>query len=288
MQQRHKHLVQGHAEHRRLIRGLAGVGALVDRILAHRNALNRKNRKLRLLVVVPGVVTVRTFQRRLRRINKTLENNLGRRRYLQIGAQALHQLGFSPAQKAGKLIFRDIVGHRRYRGENGRRIATDHRRNLKRLTGIGQAMIAKIERTTAMGQPAHDHLVAPDNLLTIDTEILPRLVGPTRHRQAPRNQWRHVARPAVLDRQTGKIDILTFPDDLLARRRGDDFRRHIEHLFENRQLIPGVLHALRWLRLFKIGKQFAHLAQGLDRFLPHTQSHAAWRSEQIGQDRHGS
>jgi hypothetical protein len=48
----------------------------------------------------------------------------------------------------------------------------------KRLPGIGQLVLAKIQRAAAMRQPAHDHLVRPDHLLAVDAEVLPFLCGP--------------------------------------------------------------------------------------------------------------
>jgi hypothetical protein len=77
-----------------------------------------------------------------------------------------------------------------------------------------------------------------------------------------------------------------FPDDVLARRRRYDFRRHVQHLFKDRELLPRILQPLGRLRFFKEGQQLADLAQRIDRFLPHTQGHTARRSEEIAKHRH--
>ena len=61
MQERHEHLVQRDAEHRRLVGRLAGVGGVVDRVAPHRDALDREHRKALDLVVVAGVIAERTL-----------------------------------------------------------------------------------------------------------------------------------------------------------------------------------------------------------------------------------
>ena len=136
-----------------------------------------------------------------------------------------------------------------------------------------------------MRQPAHDDLVRPQHLLPVDAEILAVLVRPARHHQPPGDQRRDVARPAVLDRQFGEIDILAFPDDLLTRCRRHLFRRHVEHLLQHRQLFPGILQPLGRLGFFKEGEQLAHFAQRLHRFLAHAQRHALRRAKQVGEHR---
>ncbi len=63
LQDRHEHLVQRHAEHRRLVGRLAGVGGVVDRVAAVRQALDLEHREPVLLVVIAGVVAERAFER---------------------------------------------------------------------------------------------------------------------------------------------------------------------------------------------------------------------------------
>ena len=61
LQQRHEHFVQGHAQYRRLVYRLACVSAVVNRVLAHGDALYREHREVVLLVVITGVVAIRAF-----------------------------------------------------------------------------------------------------------------------------------------------------------------------------------------------------------------------------------
>lgn len=56
------------------------------------------------------MVSIRTFESRLRRIDETFQHNFGRRRNLQIRAQAFHQFGLGAAEQAGELVFRDMSG----------------------------------------------------------------------------------------------------------------------------------------------------------------------------------
>jgi hypothetical protein len=110
-------------------------------------------------------------------MDHAFQHDLGRGRHLQRRAQALRQLGLAAAQQAGKLVFGQRIGHRRHGAEDGRRIAAEHHRHRERLAGVGQLVLAKIQRPAAMGQPAHDHLVRPEHLLAVDAEVLPVLVG---------------------------------------------------------------------------------------------------------------
>ncbi|KFB74583.1 MAG: hypothetical protein AW09_000096 [Candidatus Accumulibacter phosphatis] len=232
------------------------------------------------------MVAIRPFERAFGRIDESFENDLGCCRYLQIGAQALHHFGLGPAQQTGKLVFGETVRNRRHCRENRRRIGAQCHRHRERLTRMLQAVLAKIERAAAVRQPAHDHPVAPDHLLAIDAQVLAALVRPARHRQSPGDQWRCVARPAELDRQTRQVDVFAFPDEILARRRRTHTRRHVEHLPEYRQLVPGILESLRRFRLLEVGEQLADLAQGQQRVLPHAQRHPPRRAKEIGQHRH--
>jgi hypothetical protein len=104
-------------------------------------------------------------------------------------------------------------------------------------------------------------LFGPSSCLPIDAEVLPRLVRPARDHQAPGDQRRGVARPAGLDRQAAQIDVFALPHDLLAGCRGHDLGRHVEHLLEHRQLVPGVPQALGRLGFLEVGQQFADGAQ---------------------------
>ena len=187
-------------------------------IVKHREALD--------LVVVAGVVAERALGRglvagRIARVgpDEAFEHDLGGRRHLQVVRQALDDLGARAAQQPGELVFGQRVGHRRHRAEDRRRIGAQRDRDRKRRARDAQRVVAEVERAAAMGEPAHDHLVARDHLLPVDAEVLPRLVRAARDGEAPGDQRTGVARPAGLHRQPREIDVGALPHDLLARRR---------------------------------------------------------------------
>jgi hypothetical protein len=87
------------------------------------------------------------------------QHDLGGGRHLQIAAEALHDFGLRAAQQAGELVFGQRIRHRRHRAEDGRRVGAERHRHRERLAGMLQTVVAEIQRTAAMRQPAHDHLV---------------------------------------------------------------------------------------------------------------------------------
>ena len=115
-----------------------------------------------------------------------------------------------------------------------------------------QLPVAQIQCPTAMRQPAHDHPVAPDDLHTVDTEVLARLVGTTGNHQPPGNQRTGIARPASLHRYPCQVDRLALHQALLARRALDRLRRHIQDPAEYGQLVPGIPHSLRRFRRLEL------------------------------------
>jgi hypothetical protein len=233
------------------------------------------------------MVAIRSFERALGRIDEAFENDLGRSRHLQVGTQALHHFGLGAAQQTGKLVFGETVRHRRHGRENRRRIGAQRHRHRKGWPGCCRQCSRKSSAPPRCASQRMITLFAPEHLLAIDAEVLATLVRPARHRQSPGDQRRRVARPAELDRQTRQIDLLAFPDEFLARRRRAHARRHVEHLPEYRQLVPGVLEPLRRFRLLEVGEQLADLAQGQHRVLPHAQRDPPRRAEEVGQHRHG-
>src|SRR6266852_3916245 len=120
-------------------------------------------------------------------------------------------------------------------------------------------MIAKIERAAAVREPAHDDAVASDDLLPVDAEVLPALLGPARHGETPGDERAGIPGPAGLHRQAPQIDVVSFPDDFLNRCRGAFLRRHVEHLLEYRELVPQVAQPLGGLGLLQVGKQLSYL-----------------------------
>jgi hypothetical protein len=150
-------------------------------------------------------------------------------------------------------------------------------------------MVAEVERTAAMGEPAHDHLVGRDDLLPVDAEVLPLLVRPARDDQTPGDQRTGVVRPAGLHRQATQIDVLAFPHHLLTGGRRHLLRRHREHLPDHRQLVPGVAQTLGRFGFLQHRQRAPDVAQRLGPLFTadaHAQRHAARRAEQVAEHRH--
>ncbi len=223
-------------------------------------------------------------------MDRPFEDDFRAGRHLQVVADALHELGARAAQQSRELVLAQRVRHRRHRGKNRRRVGAERHRDRERLAGMRERVIAKIERAAAMREPAHDDAVRPDHLLAIDAEVLPRLVRPARHRQPPGDERPRVARPAGLHGKPRQIDVLALPDGLLARRRGDDLRRHVEHLGEQLaklgQPLPGIAQSLGRLGLAQRGEQPADVAQRRRVLRAHRQRNAAHGAEEIAEHGH--
>jgi hypothetical protein len=147
-------------------------------------------------------------------------------------------------------------------------------------------VLAEIERAATVGEPAHDDLVAADDLLAIDAQVLALLVRALRHDQAPCNQRCCIAGPASLDRQAREIDVVAFPDDLLARGAAHALGRHVPYGFGQREQLAGFTQAARRLRFLEDREHAADVAQILKRRCAHALRHPLCRAEQICQDRH--
>ena len=104
-QQRHEDFVQRLTQHRGFIRRLAGVGRVVNRVAAQRDAIHREHGETILLVVIAGVVAEGAFERSVVGMNMTFEHDFGTRGHLQIMRQALRDFGFFAAQQSGELVF---------------------------------------------------------------------------------------------------------------------------------------------------------------------------------------
>jgi hypothetical protein len=147
-------------------------------------------------------------------------------------------------------------------------------------------MLGKIERAAAVGQPAHDELVAAQHLLAVDAQVLPRLVRPARDDQAPGNQRRHVTRPAVLDGQARKVHICALPHQFLAWRAAALLGRHVPQGFEQTAHAHHLLETLGRFGFLERRQQLAKGAQPGDAVHPHGARHALGCAEQVGQHRH--
>ncbi|MNT18126.1 hypothetical protein D3C72_1533080 [compost metagenome] len=102
-----------------------------------------------------------------------------------------------------------------------------------------------------MRQPAHDDLVAADHLLAVDAKVLALLVRALGDDQPPGDQRRGVAGPAGLDRQARQVDIIAFPDHLLAGRAADALWCHIPHRFGEREQLARFAQSARRLRFLQ-------------------------------------
>ena len=199
-QDRYEDLVHGHAQHSRFIRWPAGVGAVIDRITAVGDALHGKDREALHLVVIAGVVAERPFLGHLVRIDMAFQDELGAGGDLQVITDTFHQLGFRAAQQAGKGIFAEGVRHRGDCAKDGGRIGAQRHRHREGLTGMLLLPLLEIQGATAMAEPAHDQLVAANQLLTVDAQVLAFLVGTPGDHQRPGHQRACIAGPAGLDR----------------------------------------------------------------------------------------
>ena len=153
MQQRNEQLVERHAQHSRFIGRFAGVGGVVDRILAQRDAVHREHRELGAFVVVAGVVAVRPFERMLPAagvcgigVDMAFEHDFGVCRDGERYAQRGRHLGARTAQQAGKLVFGQAVGHGRHGAQDGRQVGANGDGHRVRLAGVQAAVLGKIER----------------------------------------------------------------------------------------------------------------------------------------------
>jgi len=128
--------------------------------------------------------------------------------------------------------------------------------------------------------------ILANHLLAINAHILAVTVRAPGGDQAPGDQGAGVLRPAGLDGQIGQIYLIAFNHLGLAGGLLDHLGRHVHHLTEDRQLLPGIAHPLGRVRLLEESQQLADLAQGVDGLGPHAQGHPLGGTEEITQDRH--
>ena len=147
-------------------------------------------------------------------------------------------------------------------------------------------MVVKIQSAAPVGQPAHDDPVSSDHLLPVDPQVLARLERAARNGEPPGDEGSGIAGPAGLHRQACQIDLVFLPHHFMAGAVGAHARRHVEHLLEQRKLLPQVAQALGRLGLLEIREELAHVAQGARRFHAHGGGDALHRAEKVGEDRH--
>ena len=283
MQKRYEHFVQRHAQNGRFIGRFACVGGMVNRVFTHGDALDRKHREMILLVVIAGVVAVWAFQRGFIWMNHTFQYDFCTGRHLQIVADTFHQLRPRTAQQSGKLVFAQGIGNRRYRAQNGGRVAAEHDGDGIRRIGIEFAEFLIIQRAAAMRQPAHNQLVFADELLAVNAQILAFFVRSARDGQAPCYQRRNVFRPAMLNRKLIQINVFAFPHDFLTRRVFHHVRRHAPNIFQQRQFGKCVFDTFGRFGFFQIRQRLPDFAQLGHAVRAHAHRHTFGRAEQVCQ-----
>ncbi len=132
------------------------------------NAIDRHDRERLDLIVITRVVAKWTFGRGVSGLDMTLERDLCRCGNDEIGAQAAHDARAFAAQQTGKRELRNRIRNRCDGCEHAGRICTDADRERKRLARSLGAPALEIDRSAAMGEPAHDDSVASDDLGAID------------------------------------------------------------------------------------------------------------------------
>ena len=149
------------------------------------------------------------------------------------------------------------------------------------------APLLEIQRAAAMRQPAHDELILTNQLLAVNTQILPFFMRTARDGQTPGDQRRSIFRPALHNGNFGQINRIAFQHFLLARRTAQAFGWHVQHLLKLRQLVEQIAEAFRWLWLFQKCQQLTHFTQRGNVFLPHPQCDTTRCTKQVAQHRHG-
>ena len=157
LQQRHEDLVQRNAEDRRLVRRLAGIGAVIDRLRgasscarssAPENARPRCSSRCDRRTVLRRALSNPLASDESGRMwpSSTISADAGTWRPWR---QAFDDLGPRSAQQSGELVFGQRVRHRRYRAEHRRRIGAERDGDRERRARMMQRVVAKIERPAA-------------------------------------------------------------------------------------------------------------------------------------------
>ena len=205
-----------------------GAGRNVEEfpVLARRHAFDRENRKLLNLVVKPSVIAERPFRREIIRADMALQDDFGAGRNVEIGMQAACDLAaFSPEQ-AGERVFGQAVRNRCHRSQHGCGVRAKRDRNREGPIRVFLLPVPQIQRASTMRQPAHDQAIAADQLLPINTQVLPLFFGPAGYGQTPGHQRTRILGPAGLDRETTQVHGVTLDDFLLTSRPAFTAGRH--------------------------------------------------------------
>ena len=109
--------------------------------MPHRHALYREDGKAFLLVVIPRVVSERSFERGISRIKIAFEHDLRMGGNVEVVQRALHDLGLRAAEKASELILAKRVRYRRNGTYHraGRRDATAPKRSCGERVSVAKS-----------------------------------------------------------------------------------------------------------------------------------------------------
>ena len=294
LQQRHKQLIHGHAQHGRFVQRLAGVGGVVDGVVAQGDAIDREHGKFGLFVVVAGVVAIRPFQRMGIAagmvgigLDVAFEHHFCMGGHVQRHADGGCNFRAVAAQQPGKLVFAQRIGHGCDGAQHGGGVGTNGYGKGKRLPFVRQGMVTKIQRTTTVRQPPHDELVVRQQLLPVNAQVLPLFARAARNGKPPGEQRRHIARPAMLNRQAVQIHIGPFPHLLLAGCAAHGVRRHVPEFFEHAAHAQHIAHTTGRRRRLECGQRLPQGTQVLQVRHAHGLRHALGGTKQIAQHRHG-
>lgn len=106
-----------------------------------------------------------------------------------------------------------------------------------------------------MGQPAHDEFVAADKLLAVNAQVLAFGQRAFGNDQAPGNQGGYIARPAGLDGQAVKVNVIALKNDFLAGGVTMHFRSHVPKCgFQHGDLAKSIFQAFGCLGLTQGGQ----------------------------------
>mmetsp|Transcript_33471 Transcript_33471/g.58337 ORF Transcript_33471/g.58337 Transcript_33471/m.58337 type:complete len:283 (+) Transcript_33471:2-850(+) len=216
------------------------------------------------------------------------EHDLRRRRSLQRLVTAnprVDQFGTGTPQQTGKLILGQAVRHRRDRAEDGGGVGAEGDCHRERLAGMSQRMVAEVQRSAPVRQPAHDDLARTDQLLPVDAQVLARPCRAPRDDQPPRDQGGGVVGPAMLDREAPEVDVACPEHLLLAGGMALNGGLHVPQRLHHLQQLAGVFQTLGRLRLLEAGQHPSDIPQIGQRVRAHAERDATGGPEQIGQGR---
>ncbi len=246
---------------------------MVDRLAPVRDSIHGEHRKGLGLIVVAGMIGKGSLLCCISRMDVPLQHDLRGGWDLERRADAPDHLCPGPTEEPCKGVLGQGIRYRRHGRQHSRRIGANHRSHRERLTRILPLVLSEIQRPATVGQPPHDEAIAANDLLAVDPQVLPLFLRPPSGDQRPRNKRPSVPRPAGLNGPAAEIDLVALQNDLPARRPAHGLGGHIKDLPESRQLLPGIPHTLRGLRLAQERQELADLPQRRAALGAHAERH---------------